>query len=253
MNRWTTACLAAALACTAPLASAQISTRAYAPENLSQLSPNDRARVIRQEYADQSNNRRIPDDQLQFYLAQVDSGWGFARIRQDIASSLRGQGGQHGSNWNGHNGNGPWNGNGHGPGSDAVVRCESQNNRERVCPTGWPGARLVRQLSGSPCTEGQSWGARNGQVWVSRGCRAEFGPARGQGGWGPGTEGRNDYGVTCASDNKRQRTCAWDARQGRPVLVQQLSATACMEGRNWGYRDNALWVSGGCRARFGTR
>ncbi|PTT41474.1 hypothetical protein DBR33_12965, partial [Stenotrophomonas sp. HMWF022] len=29
---------------------------------------------------------------------------------------------------------------------DGVVRCESQNNRERVCNTGWRDAQLVRQL-----------------------------------------------------------------------------------------------------------
>ncbi|KAF1014498.1 MAG: hypothetical protein GAK31_01984 [Stenotrophomonas maltophilia] len=55
-----------------------------------------------------------------------------------------------------------------------VVRCESQNNRERVCSTGWRNARLVRQLSGSPCQEGRSWGSRNGTIWVNSGCLAEF-------------------------------------------------------------------------------
>ena len=43
------------------------------------------------------------------------------------------------------------------------------------------------------------------------------------------------------------------SRQGRPVLVQQLSGSACVEGRSWGYRNGTLWVSNGCRARFGVR
>ncbi|MFS2044979.1 DUF3011 domain-containing protein, partial [Stenotrophomonas geniculata] len=63
-----------------------------------------------------------------------------------------------------------------------VVRCESQNNRERVCNTGWRNAQLVRQLSGSDCDEGRTWGSRNGSIWVTNGCRAEFVEARG--GWG---------------------------------------------------------------------
>lgn len=63
-----------------------------------------------------------------------------------------------------------------------VVRCESQSNRERVCNTGWRGAQLVRQLSGSACEEGRTWGSRNGSIWVTNGCRAEFVEARG--GWG---------------------------------------------------------------------
>jgi len=146
-RRLTVACLAAALACTAPAAQAQMSTRAYAPENLSQLSSSDRSRVITQEYADQSNGRRIPDDQLRFYLAQVNSGWSFSRIKQDIATSLRGNGS-----------GGGWNGGGNGPGNSGTVRCESQDNRERVCNTGWRSARLSRQISGTPCNEGRNWG-----------------------------------------------------------------------------------------------
>jgi len=248
MNRWTVACLAAALACSAPLvpsAHAQISTRAYAPENLRQLSASDRARVIAQEYADQSNGRRIPDDQLRFYLAQVDSGWGFSRIKQDIATSLRGQGGRPGGGWNGDNGS-----------NGQTLRCESQNNRERVCPSQWRSARLVRQLSGSACVEGRTWGSRNGSIWVSGGCRAEFAQAGGHGGgWGSGGShgGNSNYSVTCSSNDKRQQTCAWDARQGRPVLLQQLSGSACVEGRSWGYERGSLWVNNGCRARFGVR
>jgi len=35
--------------------------------------------------------------------------------------------------------------------------------------------------------------------------------------------------------------------------VQQLSGRACVEGRSWGYSNGSLWVSGGCRARFGAR
>ena len=168
-RRLSTACLTLALACMAPALHAQISTRAYAPENLSQLSSSDRSRVITQEYADQSNGRRIPDDQLRFYLAQVNSGWNFSRIKQDIATSLRGNGGG-------------WNGGGSGPGNSGTVRCESQDNRERVCNTGWRSARLSRQISGTTCTEGRNWGSRNGTVWVSGGCRAEFVEGRGNGG-----------------------------------------------------------------------
>ena len=237
-RRLTVACLTAVLALAAPAAQAQISSRAYAPENLSQLSSSDRSRVISQEYADQSNGRRIPDDQLRFYLAQVNSGWGFSRIKQDIATSLRGSG--NGGGWNG------------GGGNNGTVRCESQDNRERTCNTGWRNATLVRQISGSACVEGQTWGARNGSVWVNRGCRGEFAEARGNsgGGWGGGD---SNYSVTCSSNNNRQQTCAWDARQGRPALIQQLSGTACVEGRSWGYSNGSLWVNGGCRARFGVR
>ncbi|MCR1005628.1 MAG: DUF3011 domain-containing protein, partial [Stenotrophomonas maltophilia] len=92
----------------------------------------------------------------------------------------------------------------------------------------------------------------NGAVWVSNGCRAEFAEARGWGGGGWGG-GNSNYSVTCSSNNNRSQTCDWDERQGRPVLQQQLSGSACQEGRSWGYSRGQVWVSNGCRARFGTR
>ncbi|MGB3394086.1 MAG: DUF3011 domain-containing protein [Stenotrophomonas sp.] len=137
-------------------------------------------------------------------------------------------------------------------GSGETLRCESNDNRQRVCHSNWRRAVLVRQLSKSQCIEGRSWGSSNGAVWVSNGCRAEFGESRG-GGSGNWSGGGNGYSIECSSDNNRMRTCAWERRQGRPVLVQQLSRTQCVEGRNWGYSGSSLWVNGGCRARFGAR
>ena len=40
-----------------------------------------------------------------------------------------------------------------------IVRCESIKNRSNECrPEGR--ARMIRQLSGSPCVEGETWGNR---------------------------------------------------------------------------------------------
>jgi hypothetical protein len=275
--------------------------RAYAPENLRSLSRADQERVIRLEYSEQSNGRRIPDDQLRFYIDQINrSNWGFSRIKQDIATSLRGNGG----GWN------------PGPGSGASVLCESQNHRYRECRTNFRGnavlsenisdtrcvegqnwgsrdgmvwvdrgckgrfvqgsggngqtvrcesqngairtcthnfrnnAVLSRQLSSARCIEGQSWGQGRGKVWVKDGCRAEF--TDGRGGWNPGP-GNNNYSVTCSSANDRRTTCAWDSRQGRPMVIQQLSSSPCREGSTWGYSGSQIWVDRGCRARFGAR
>ena len=153
--------------------------------------------------------------------------------------------------WSNGGGNGNWGGNGD------TIRCESNDNRQRVCRTDWRRAKLVRQLSKSQCIEGRSWGSSNGAVWVSDGCRAEFAEGRG-GGWGGGGNGNGNWGgsnysIECSSEDNRMRSCAWERRQGRPVLIQQLSRTQCVEGRNWGYNGNSVWVNGGCRARFGAR
>lgn len=277
---------------------AQTGTRAYAPENLRTLSRQDQVRVISLEYSEQSRGRRIPDDQLRFYLDQVNrSNWTFSRIKQDIAQSLVGSGPRppvaggtircesergrsracptpwrgdshlsrqlsktrcvQGQNWFSRPGQvtvnagcrGEFSPGGIGSGVGTEVRCESTDNRYRQCGSNLSGnARLVRQLSKTRCIQGNNWGLRGGALWVDRGCRGVFRVERGVGGT-PGS----GYSVTCSSKDLRPATCAWDARRGRPSLVQQLSKTPCVEGRNWGYRGNAVWVSGGCSARFGVR
>ncbi|HAI46131.1 MAG TPA: hypothetical protein DCM50_05410 [Stenotrophomonas sp.] len=192
-----------------------------------------------------------------------NTGWRSARLSRQISGTAcqegRTWGSRNGTVWvsggcradfvEGRGNGGNWGG---GSGTGGTIRCESQDNRERTCNTGWRNATLVRQISGSACVEGQTWGVRNGAVWVNRGCRGEFAEARG--GWGGGNGGGNsNYSVTCSSNGNRQQTCAWEARQGRPVLLQQLSGSACVEGRSWGYTNGSLWVSNGCRARFGVR
>ncbi len=149
-----------------------------------------------------------------------------------------------GNGWGNGNGQGGWNNNG-------TVRCDSNNNRHQVCNTGWRSAMLLRQISDTRCIEGRNWGSNNGSVWVSGGCRAEF--TQGRGGWGGNNNNNNNYFVDCHSNSNRLNTCNWDRRRGRPVIIQQVSDTRCLEGRNWGYNGNSIWVNGGCRARFGSR
>ena len=87
-------------------------------------------------------------------------------------------------------------------------------------------------------------------IWVSRGCRARFEDT----GWANSDDrpGDNDYRdtITCASTDDRRRNCPWNDSWGRPRLVEQLSNSACIEGRSWGYGGDRIWVDNGCRARF---
>lgn len=228
----------AALPAPAP-ASAQAGARAYAPEQLWQLPVRDQERVIALEYQEQSNGRRIPNDQMRFYLDQVrESRWTFSRIKADIAQSLRGS---QGGGWPGNPG-------GPGPGGNSRVYCESVKQRYNECAAPFRGrAYVARKYSRAECVEGRSWGQLRGRIWVNRGCRAEF--AERGGGNLPGP----DYSVTCASNSERYTTCAWNSRYGQPRLVERLSRHECREGRDWGYRGGALWVDNGCRARFAPR
>jgi hypothetical protein len=55
--------------------------------------------------------------------------------------------------------------------------------------------------------------------------------------------------VRCESRDYRQHYCDIDARGGVRI-VNQLSDTACVEGRTWGWDRRGVWVSGGCRGEF---
>lgn len=66
-----------------------------------------------------------------------------------------------------------------GPDWDREIRfsCESGDKRYQFCQVDVGGrgrVRLLRQLSGSPCEEGYSWGWNRAGVWVNRGCRGLF-------------------------------------------------------------------------------
>lgn len=57
------------------------------------------------------------------------------------------------------------------------VVCESEDYRYRFCAVDLGGAGRAfvgRQISGSPCIEGRTWGWNRGGIWVDQGCAAEF-------------------------------------------------------------------------------
>jgi hypothetical protein len=131
------------------------------------------------------------------------------------------------------------------PGNDSgIIRCESPRGRPRTCEADTRGgARLIKQLSRSPCVEGDTWGVRPGGIWVKAGCRAEF------------ALGHPDAGAVgptilrCESSGGGRRHCAAATRSGIK-LVRQLSRAPCIQHSTWGFDRNSVWVSQGCRAEF---
>ena len=68
-------------------------------------------------------------------------------------------------------------GNGNNWGSPRqTFRCESRNNNYTNCNSGRVRGQveIYRQLSDQRCVYGQNWGNDRGQVWVDKGCRADF-------------------------------------------------------------------------------
>lgn len=146
-----------------------------------------------------------------------------------------------------------------------AVTCVSSNGGRSICSWddryGTP--RLIQQISSSQCIEGRDWGYTvGGGIWVNSGCRATFGYSDGRySDYGYRTAPSSttwvrdpNYGVTCSSTGGGRTTCVWDTRYGNPYVVEQISTSACVEGRDWGYdRNGNIWVTSGCRARFGYR
>lgn len=70
------------------------------------------------------------------------------------------------------------------------------------------------------------------------------------GAWRPPSGGNwNASNVICSSKNQRYQECRTPFR-GRARLVENISDTRCVEGKNWGSRQGIVWVNNGCRARF---
>src|SRR5262249_15647622 len=56
-----------------------------------------------------------------------------------------------------------------------TVTCSSDDMGRHTCPIdARGGVQLTRQISGSPCIFGRTWGYDSKGIWVDRGCRAEF-------------------------------------------------------------------------------
>jgi hypothetical protein len=141
-----------------------------------------------------------------------------------------------------------------------LIKCESNDEHRRSCPVNdrVSSVEVYRQISGSPCTLNRSFGWSEREVWVDRGCRAEFTVYTGSGilnaGQGGGGFGRNQQtaNIKCESDDEDYRFCPIaNVRSAR--LVRQISGSPCTETQSWGWRNDGIWVDRGCRAEFEVR
>lgn len=142
-------------------------------------------------------------------------------------------------------------GQGYGPNE---IECASLDYRFNRCGVNWTDAVLVQRTSNSSCARGRTWGIDRNGLWVDRGCSGVFRRV-GQGGpgsgWHPGPGWDRDFVLVCESDDYRYRMCQIDIGRGGGVRIQrQISRTACIQGRTWGYNRAGVWVSGGCAAEF---
>jgi hypothetical protein len=140
---------------------------------------------------------------------------------------------------------------GYGPPPGQTVNCSSNDGRRNYCGVfGTRHIRLVRQISGSPCVKGSTWGIDPRGLWVDRGCRADFLVVAG--GPPPPPPPPPPTIVTCSSNDGRRNWC--DVGPRRDIrLVRQISGSPCIQGNTWGIDRRGLWVDRGCRADFRVR
>jgi hypothetical protein len=81
---------------------------------------------------------------------------------------------------------------------------------------------------------------------VTQGCEAEF--VRGVGRGGGDRYVRRDV-IRCSSHGYQQEYCRADTRGG-VRLQRQVSSSACLRGRTWGFDGGGVWVSDGCQGDF---
>lgn len=161
---------------------------------------------------------------------------------------------------NGYGNNGGYNNGGYNNGSyggSDLIRCESNDNRSRSCNfTGNSRGeiRLLRQLSGKPCVENQTWGRSRNGVWVTQGCRAEFVIGRGNRGGNPRPPGANvrppgdlGNGIPGGQQPGVLQPGVFQNRPGREDSQRPPAQTVVERPR--GYQDNTDASPGGRQIR----
>ncbi len=127
-----------------------------------------------------------------------------------------------------------------GGGGGATIYCASDDGRRKTCPTDTAGGvRLVRQVSGSPCIQGQTWGFNRRNIWVDRGCRADFSVGYDSGGGGGGGGGGGDR----PNGNVIHNGAITSRSSGRSLDVAERSMREGGNVQQWSYADqpNQNW------------
>jgi hypothetical protein len=137
---------------------------------------------------------------------------------------------------------------GFGGGNTRRITCGSPAGNQVQCKTGGyaTSVRLVRDLSGNRCRQGDNWGHTDSFIWTNRGCRADFEIVyRNTGAPAPGTRR-----ITCGTGTTSQVQCMTGGYATNVRLVRDMSGNRCRQNSNWGYTDSFIWTNAFCRAEF---
>lgn len=133
-----------------------------------------------------------------------------------------------------------------------TLRCESRNNKLQRCNVRTDNRVDLIRVIGGRCSKGRDWGFTANQIWVSGGCRAEFGYGYANNGGYPTPlpQPIDDYAGTlrCESWSYKYQQC--NVPTNNRVDLTRKIAGKCNAGRQWGYTGDYIWVDKGCRAEF---
>ncbi|MGI8989060.1 MAG: DUF3011 domain-containing protein, partial [Bryobacteraceae bacterium] len=101
--------------------------------------------------------------------------------------------------------------------AQTTVTCNSDDGKRHYCNADTRGGvQLSRQISGSACDQGSTWGFDNNGIWVDRGCRASF-TVGGNNGNNNGNNNGGFFGnqnssgssqtIRCSSDDGHRHAC----------------------------------------------
>jgi hypothetical protein len=57
--------------------------------------------------------------------------------------------------------------------------------------------------------------------------------------------------ISCESRDYQRNYCETGIQVSRAWIINQTSASPCIQGRTWGYDGDGIWVNSGCAGEFG--
>ncbi len=133
-----------------------------------------------------------------------------------------------------------------------TIRCEARGNTTQRCSVRTDNRVDLLRVIGGRCSKARDWGFTANQIWVSGGCRAEFGYGYANSGGYPTPlpQPVDDYAGTlnCESWSYKYQQC--NVPTNNRVELTRKIAGKCNAGRQWGYTGDYIWVDKGCRAEF---
>jgi hypothetical protein len=136
--------------------------------------------------------------------------------------------------------------------SSGTIECDSPGSRRHCAVAGIDpeSVTMNEKLSKTNCIRGQNWDADAQGVWVSGGCRARFDFVRKAG--ASSSRSSSSAGTNECDSPGGRRHCAVAGIDPESVTMdEKLSKANCIRGESWDADGEGIWVSGGCRARFG--